>query len=108
MRPAQWAKNGLLFAGLIFGAKLNDPLAVATAILAAVAFCFLSSGFYLINDVRDGAHDERLAAVAGDAGCHACHTHLSCTERCPKAISPTAAIAGLKRATFSAALKGKL
>ena len=53
MRPAQWAKNGLLFAGLMFGAKLNDPLAVATAILAAVAFCFLSSGFYLINDVRD-------------------------------------------------------
>ena len=62
----------------------------------------------LVNDERDGAHAERLAAVAGDAGCHACHTHLSCTERCPKKISPTAAIAGLKRATLAALLKGKL
>ena len=27
----------------------------------------------------------------------ACHTHMSCTERCPKHLSPTASIAGLKR-----------
>jgi fumarate reductase iron-sulfur subunit len=33
---------------------------------------------------------------------------MSCTERCPKRISPTAAIAGLKRATLGAMLKGKL
>jgi fumarate reductase iron-sulfur subunit len=32
---------------------------------------------------RRRARGERLAAVAGDAGCHACHTHESCTERCP-------------------------
>ena len=32
-------------------------------------------------------------AVAGDAGCHACHSHVSCTERCPKHLSPTRAIA---------------
>ncbi|RPI44958.1 MAG: succinate dehydrogenase/fumarate reductase iron-sulfur subunit [Betaproteobacteria bacterium] len=68
----------------------------------------MNRAWTLINDVRDGAHDERLAAVAGDAGCHACHTHMSCAERCPKHISPTAAIAGLKRATLSAVLKGKL
>ncbi|MCC6531860.1 MAG: succinate dehydrogenase/fumarate reductase iron-sulfur subunit [Burkholderiales bacterium] len=67
----------------------------------------LNRAWTLVNDVRDGARDERLAAVAGDAGCHACHTHMSCTERCPKKISPTAAIAGLKRATLGAALKGK-
>jgi fumarate reductase iron-sulfur subunit len=46
--------------------------------------------------------------VAGDAGCHACHTHMSCTERCPTQLSPTAGIAGLKRAVLSAALKGEL
>ena len=68
----------------------------------------MNRAWTLINDVRDGARTERLAAVAGDAGCHACHTHLSCTERCPKKISPTAAIAGLKRATFAAALKGEI
>jgi fumarate reductase iron-sulfur subunit len=68
----------------------------------------LNRAWTLVNDVRDGARGDRVRAVAGDAGCHACHTHLSCTERCPKRISPTAAIAGLKRATALAALKGEL
>jgi fumarate reductase iron-sulfur subunit len=68
----------------------------------------LNRAWTLVRDVRDGARDERLAAVAGEAGCNACHTHLSCTERCPKHISPTAGIAGLKRAVAKAALRGKL
>ena len=68
----------------------------------------LSRAWTLVNDVRDVAQKERLAAVAGDAGCHACHTHLNCTERCPKGISPTAGIAGLKRAILSATLKGEM
>ena len=53
LRPAQWLKNGLVFAGLVFGGRLFDGQAVTSAILAALAFCLLSSGFYLINDVRD-------------------------------------------------------
>ena len=68
----------------------------------------MNRAWTLVNDVRDTANRERLAAVAGDAGCHACHTHMSCTERCPKQISPTAAIAGLKRAAAIAALKGEI
>ena len=68
----------------------------------------LNRAWTLVNDVRDGARKERLAAVAGDAGCHACHTHLSCSERCPKQIAPTASIAGLKRAVAIAAWKGEL
>ena len=68
----------------------------------------LNRAWTLVNDVRDGARPERLRAVAGDAGCHSCHTHMSCTERCPKHISPTASIAGLKRATARAALNGEL
>jgi fumarate reductase iron-sulfur subunit len=68
----------------------------------------LNRAWTLVNDVRDQARRERLAAVAGDAGCHACHTHLSCSERCPKEIAPTAAIAGLKRAVALAAWKGEL
>ena len=44
----------------------------------------LNRAWTLVNDVRDGARAERLRAVAGDAGCHSCHTHMSCTERCPK------------------------
>ncbi len=68
----------------------------------------LNRAWTLVNDVRDTGNRERLAAVAGDAGCHACHTHMSCSERCPKQISPTASIAGLKRATIAAALKGEI
>jgi fumarate reductase iron-sulfur subunit len=68
----------------------------------------LNRAWTLVNDVRDTDNRARLAAVAGDAGCHACHTHMTCTERCPKQISPTAAISGLKRATALAALRGEL
>jgi fumarate reductase iron-sulfur subunit len=68
----------------------------------------LNRAWTLINDARDGAHGARLAAVAGDAGCLACHTHQTCSERCPKQLAPTAAIAGLKRATARAALRGGL
>ena len=68
----------------------------------------LNRAWTLVNDQRDGANPKRLRAVAGDAGCHACHTHMSCTELCPKQLSPTAAIAGLKRFTAIAALKGEI
>ncbi|HSD42401.1 MAG TPA: 2Fe-2S iron-sulfur cluster-binding protein [Burkholderiales bacterium] len=68
----------------------------------------LNRAWTLVNDVRDGARVERLRAVSGDAGCHSCHTHMSCAERCPKQLSPTASIAGLKRAAALALLKGEL
>jgi len=68
----------------------------------------LNRAWTLVNDVRDGARLERLRAVAGDAGCHACHSHVSCTERCPKKLSPTASIAGLKRAVAKAVVQGDL
>lgn len=68
----------------------------------------LNRAWTLVNDERDTAQAQRLRAVAGDAGCHSCHTHMSCTDRCPKLLSPTAGIAGLKRATLRAALRGEL
>jgi succinate dehydrogenase iron-sulfur subunit len=68
----------------------------------------LNRAWTLVRDERDRARLERLQAVAGDAGCHSCHTHMSCTERCPKHISPTAGIAGLKKEIVKAALRGEL
>jgi fumarate reductase iron-sulfur subunit len=68
----------------------------------------LNRAWTLVKDARSVDVIDKLRAVAGDAGCHACHTHMDCTERCPKRLSPTAAIAGLKRATAKAALKGEL
>ncbi|ANN78948.1 fumarate reductase [Bordetella flabilis] len=68
----------------------------------------LNRAWTLMNDERDVQGSERLRAVAGDAGCHSCHTLGSCTERCPKALAPTAGIAGLKRMAAKAAMKGEL
>jgi fumarate reductase iron-sulfur subunit len=68
----------------------------------------LNRAWTLVNDVRDGGGRERLAAVAADGGCHACHSHQSCQEHCPKALNPTAAIAGLKRRTMQAYIRGEL
>ncbi len=68
----------------------------------------LNRAWTLVNDVRDGASLERLRAVAGDGGCQSCHTHQSCTERCPKHLTPTASIASLKRRVAIAAIKGSL
>jgi fumarate reductase iron-sulfur subunit len=68
----------------------------------------LNRAWTVIRDERVTDKLDRLRAVAGDAGCHSCHTHMSCTERCPKHLSPTAAIAGLKREILKAALRGDL
>ena len=68
----------------------------------------LNRAWTLVNDVRDIALRQRLRAVAGDAGCHSCHTQGSCTERCPKNLAPTSAITGLKRVTAQAAMRRKL
>jgi fumarate reductase iron-sulfur subunit len=64
----------------------------------------LNRAWTLVNDVRDTGNAARIDAVSGDAGCQACHTHMSCTNFCPKAIEPTYAIAGLKRAVMRRAL----
>jgi succinate dehydrogenase/fumarate reductase iron-sulfur protein len=58
----------------------------------------LNRAFTLVHDSRDGARHERLTAVGGEHGCWRCHSLYNCTEVCPKHLSPTSAIKGLKRA----------
>ena len=62
LRPRQWSKNLLVFAGLVFAAKLGDPLRWLEACVCFVAYCAVSSASYLANDVRD-RHDDRLHPV---------------------------------------------
>jgi 4-hydroxybenzoate polyprenyltransferase len=57
MRPRQWTKNLLVFAGVIFGEKLLDPRAFVASVEAFGVFCLLSSAVYLVNDVRDREAD---------------------------------------------------
>jgi 4-hydroxybenzoate polyprenyltransferase len=57
MRPRQWTKNALLFAGIIFAAKLGDAVRWLEAFAAFAAYCAASSAAYLVNDLRDVEHD---------------------------------------------------
>ncbi len=68
----------------------------------------LNRAWSLVNDERDAGNKDRLRAVAGDAGCHNCHSQHNCTRYCPNQLDPGASIAGLKRTTMKAALKGQL
>lgn len=68
----------------------------------------LNRAWTLANDERDAGNRSRLKAIAARGGCHACHSHQSCAEHCPKALNPTASIAGLKRRTMHAYMKGEL
>jgi 4-hydroxybenzoate polyprenyltransferase len=53
LRPGQWTKNLIVFAGLIFGEQLGNPAAVINAVTAFAVFCALSGVIYLVNDIRD-------------------------------------------------------
>jgi 4-hydroxybenzoate polyprenyltransferase len=57
MRPHEWIKNVLVFAGLLFSGKVDDIGAIGTASLAFAAFCAISSAGYLINDINDVEFD---------------------------------------------------
>ncbi len=57
LRPRQWTKNLLLFAGIVFAAQLGDGWRWLDALAAFTAYCAASSAAYLVNDVRDAPHD---------------------------------------------------
>jgi 4-hydroxybenzoate polyprenyltransferase len=57
LRPGQWSKNLVVFAGLLFGRRLFDAEAVLAATSAFVVFCVLSGVVYLVNDVADRETD---------------------------------------------------
>lgn len=57
----------------------------------------LNRAYTLVCDSRDEMGPDRLTDVADEHGIWRCHSQFNCTEACPKGISPTAAIQGLKR-----------
>lgn len=59
LRPHQWTKNALVFAGLIFAQRLRDVHDIEIAIAAFAIFCALSSVVYLVNDLQDREADRR-------------------------------------------------
>jgi 4-hydroxybenzoate polyprenyltransferase len=53
IRPKQWSKNLLVFAGLVFTYNLLNPEMLGRVVAAFGIFCALSSAGYLWNDLRD-------------------------------------------------------
>jgi 4-hydroxybenzoate polyprenyltransferase len=72
MRPQHWAKNVFVFAALIFGQKITDPLATGRAIGGFFCFCLAASAIYIFNDIidrrTDGLHPEKRKRPIA-AGC---------------------------------------
>ncbi len=59
LRPRQWTKNLLLFAGVIFAQRLGDPACVWRAAAGAAVFCLGSGVIYVFNDIADADLDRR-------------------------------------------------
>lgn len=57
LRPRQWTKNVVLFAGLAFSGTATNQGMVVSALLAFFAFCLGSSAIYLVNDILDRERD---------------------------------------------------
>jgi len=53
VRPRQWLKNLALFAALMFSGLLFETKMLETTVAAALAFCLVSSGVYIMNDLVD-------------------------------------------------------
>jgi len=59
LRPRQWTKNLLLFAGVIFAQELGNTACLKRAVFGALVFCFSSGVIYVFNDIADRDLDRR-------------------------------------------------
>jgi 4-hydroxybenzoate polyprenyltransferase len=59
LRPQEWVKNLLVFAGLVFSGKFDEVDAILAATVTFAAFCLVASAGYLVNDARDVEEDRR-------------------------------------------------
>ena len=53
LRPRQWTKNLVIFAGLIFDGQFLQPVPLLRVSAAALLFCLVSGVTYTINDLLD-------------------------------------------------------
>ena len=53
IRPKQWAKNVFVLLPMFFGRQLTDPATLQSSLLVFVAFSFIASSIYCINDLID-------------------------------------------------------
>lgn len=59
LRPKQWAKNGLLFAALIFSGEFLSTESVLNALAGFASFSLVASAGYVFNDYLDRDADRK-------------------------------------------------
>jgi 4-hydroxybenzoate polyprenyltransferase len=59
MRPQEWVKNLLVFAGLLFSGQFDEIDAILAATVTFFAFCAVASAGYLVNDAHDVEEDRQ-------------------------------------------------
>jgi len=59
LRPRQWTKNLLLFAGIVFASEVGDAGKWLQAGTAFLIYCAASSAAYLVNDLIDAPSDRK-------------------------------------------------
>ncbi len=58
MRPKQWTKNVIIYAGLVFDGQLFNANAIARVTLSFFLLCLAASTVYIINDLVDIERDK--------------------------------------------------
>ena len=53
IRPKQWTKNLVVFAGLVFSANLLDAARFLQVLQLFVVFCLAAGVVYIFNDWKD-------------------------------------------------------
>ena len=64
MRPWQWSKNFVLFAGIVFARRFHELVLVKRSVYGFIVFCLLSGAIYILNDIvdrnRDREHPDKM------------------------------------------------
>src|SRR5215207_753332 len=69
MRPRQWTKNAVVYAGIVFDGQLFVRISFLHVTASFVLLCLISSAIYIINDLVDIESDrqhpkKRFRAIA--------------------------------------------
>jgi 4-hydroxybenzoate polyprenyltransferase len=59
MRPKQWTKNAIVYAGIVFDGQLLVPDSFFRVTAAFILLCMISSSIYIINDIVDIESDRQ-------------------------------------------------
>jgi 4-hydroxybenzoate polyprenyltransferase len=59
LRPKQWTKNLLIFAGILFSQNIFAVHMLLSVFGAFLVFCLLSGSVYIINDIVDADRDRK-------------------------------------------------